>query len=140
MQEPLTISRVAALTGTAVDTLRFYERKKLIQAPPRNHSGYRIYTPEIVERIRFIKSARDHGFSLNEIEELIAIDRHGPPELCGIGDRIRERIIRIDNEIERLSETRQRLVTLRGACVESRRCDACHLIKAISAAAPDFTR
>lgn len=58
-------------TGIDRETLRFYEDKGLINTPERTESGYRIYTPDTIDRITFILTAKRAGFSLNEILDLI---------------------------------------------------------------------
>ena len=69
----LTIGRVARQAGVGVETVRFYERRGLIDEPPRRQSGYRQFPEETVRRIRFIKRAQELGFSLREIKELLAL-------------------------------------------------------------------
>ncbi len=131
MAKALTISKVSSLTGLAVDTIRFYERKGLIPSPARNEAGYRIYTSDIVERIQFIKRARGFDFSLNEIEELLTIARAGPAVCSGMKDRLQRRVVEIDRNIAHLTDVRARIVDLMsGVCVE-RPCKDCHLIDAI---------
>ncbi len=132
MGKTLTISMVAAKTDLSVDTIRFYERKGLIPKPARNSAGYRIYTQAIVERIQFIKRARAFGFSLNEIENLLAINNGGGPQACsGMKERIENRINEIDSDIDRLRQARTQLVRLVGICAECDRRESCTLIKTI---------
>ncbi len=69
----LTIGQVAKKSAVSVETIRFYERSGVIDAPPRSSGGYRQYSPDMVERIRFIQRARGLGFSLQEITELLAL-------------------------------------------------------------------
>ncbi|NIA07441.1 MAG: MerR family transcriptional regulator [Actinobacteria bacterium] len=68
--EPFTIGKVARHAGVGVETVRFYEREGLIEEPPRKESGYRQYPEQTVCRIRFIRRAKELGFSLREIKEL----------------------------------------------------------------------
>ena len=82
MVNKLTIGRVAELSGLPVDTIRFYEKKGLLQPPPRNASGYRVYHPEAVEQIRFIKRSRDLQFSLQEVASLMQLFFHDPPPVA----------------------------------------------------------
>ncbi len=77
----LTIGKVARLAGVGVETIRFYERQGLIEEPPRRASGYRQYPEETVARIRFIKRAKELGFSLKEIKELFKL-RIDPETTC----------------------------------------------------------
>ncbi len=69
----LKTGELAKRAGVNVETLRFYERKGLLPVPPRRESGYREYPEESVQRIRFIKRAQELGFSLGEIQELLAL-------------------------------------------------------------------
>ena len=64
----LTIGQVAREAHVGIDTVRFYEREGLIEEPPRRPSGYRQYPPETVQRVRFIRRAKDLGFTLTEIQ------------------------------------------------------------------------
>jgi MerR family copper efflux transcriptional regulator len=78
----LTIGRIAQSAGVAIDTIRFYEREGLLPAPKRRPSGYREYDESAVSRLRFIRRAKDLGFTLEEIRELFALsaDRRRPPK------------------------------------------------------------
>ena len=64
---PLKIGKVARLAGVGVETIRFYEREGLIEEPPRVESGYRQYSEDTVHRLRFIRRAKELGFTLKEI-------------------------------------------------------------------------
>ncbi len=69
----MKIGQVAKQAGVGVETIRFYERKGLLAQPPRTYGGFREYSKEAVAKIRFIKRAKDLGFSLSEIAELQGI-------------------------------------------------------------------
>ena len=69
----LTIGQVARQAGVGVETVRFYERQGLLDAPPRRASGYRQYAPEMVARLQFIRRAKELGFALKEIRELLSL-------------------------------------------------------------------
>lgn len=69
----LTIGAVARAAGIAIDTIRYYEREGLLPVPARRLSGYRDYTPDAVARLRFIRRAKELGFTLEEIRELLAL-------------------------------------------------------------------
>src|SRR4028119_524037 len=71
--ESLTIARLAAAGGVGVETIRFYQRKGLLEEPTRE-SGIRRYGSEDVRRLRFIKQAQTAGFTLHEIKELLELD------------------------------------------------------------------
>ena len=75
--EKLTIGRVASQAGVGIDTVRFYERRGLLPEPERTASGYRIYTVETIDRLNFIRRAKDLGFSLEEISTLLDLQESG---------------------------------------------------------------
>ncbi len=68
-----TIGQLAAAAGVNRQTVRYYQRRGLIEQPPKPSSGYRRYPHATMERIRFIKRAQGLGFSLDEIRELLTL-------------------------------------------------------------------
>ncbi|HEV8158971.1 MAG TPA: heavy metal-responsive transcriptional regulator [Pyrinomonadaceae bacterium] len=68
----LQTGEIAALSGVSVDTVRYYERLKLLPRAARSNGGFRIFPAETVERIKFIKQAQETGFSLEEIKQLFS--------------------------------------------------------------------
>ena len=74
------IGEVSAQTGQSTKTIRYYEEINLTPSAERTANGYRIYSEEDVDRLRFIRSARALDFSLEDIEEILAFrDREEPP-------------------------------------------------------------
>lgn len=73
--QPMTISRLARVAGVNVETIRFYEKQGLLPAPPREANGSRRYREEDLERLRFIRQAKDLGFSLSDIHELVQLSQ-----------------------------------------------------------------
>ena len=71
-----TIGKVAQELGISVETIRFYEQKGLIKQPIKPVTGYRLYTEEIVNRLRFILKAKELGFTLNEIGSLMKLSQN----------------------------------------------------------------
>src|SRR5437879_4439940 len=71
--KPLTIGRLSQESGVNLETVRFYERRGLLPKPPRSASGYRLYPAEALRRLRFIHRAKELGFSLTEIKELLSL-------------------------------------------------------------------
>lgn len=69
----LKIGELARAADVGVETIRYYERRGLLARPPRRASGYRQYPPQAVHRVRFIRRAQALGFTLREIEELLAL-------------------------------------------------------------------
>lgn len=114
--DSLTIGQLAKQTDIGLETIRFYEREGLIENPPRRPSGYRAYPPETVHRIRFIRTAKELGFSLKEIGELLAL-RVDPVESCAHVKIIAEdKIADIEPRIRTLQRMRKTLRKLVIAC------------------------
>ncbi len=114
--EPLTIGQVAREAGVGVETIRFYERKGLIEEPPRRESGYRQYPREAVSRIRFIRRAKELGFTLKEIDELLSL-RASPKSRCGdVRERAEAKIDDIEQKIRALQRMKTALEKLTAVC------------------------
>lgn len=127
----LTIGQVAAAAAVNVQTIRYYERRGLFTAPRRTASGYRQYAEEAVVRLRFIKHAQELGFSLNEIQELLALRvRHGAA--CDpVERRTRQKIEVVESKIRDLERIRQTLEQLAAACAARRPTDDCPILEAL---------
>src|SRR5919199_6927108 len=90
---------VAAEAGVNVQTLRYYERRGLLPEPARRESGYRVYGPDAVRRVRFIKRAQELGFGLREAESLLALATGGP-ESCEAARELAEtKVAELDRRI-----------------------------------------
>jgi MerR family mercuric resistance operon transcriptional regulator len=109
----LTIGQVAKRVGIGVETVRFYERKGLIEEPPRKESGYRQYGEEDVERLIFIQHAKTLGFSLKEINELLSIRGRPEADSREVKEIASAKLVDIENKIrllERMQLTLKKLV------------------------------
>ena len=116
LAKPLTIGKVARLAGVGIETIRFYEREGLVADPPRKQSGYRQYGAETVSRLRFIHRARELGFSLGEIKELLFL-RVDPSQTCGhIVEKAEQKILEIDAKVQTLLRMKEALEALAQAC------------------------
>jgi DNA-binding transcriptional MerR regulator len=105
----MTIGRLARRTGVTVDTLRFYERKGLIVQPRRMLSGYRNYSDEVIERLRFVKDAKGLGFSLREIRELLLLGVKSTRECGPVTRKAEAKLSQMTEEIVRLQRLRRTL-------------------------------
>src|SRR5262245_42004641 len=73
-KQQLTIGTLAQQSGVSTDTLRYYEKMKLLKAESRTPAGYRLYNADAVRVIHFIRGAKALNFSLEEIRQLLAIN------------------------------------------------------------------
>lgn len=112
----LTIGQVARQAGVGVETIRFYEREGLIAEPARRESGYRQYGPEAVTRIRFVRHARDLGFSLKEIRELLELRVHPESSCADVRARVRSKIEDVESKMASLARMKAALARLELRC------------------------
>lgn len=126
--ERLTIGELAKQARVNRETVRYYERRRLLQRPPRSIAGYRVFSDDALKRLRFIRHAKMLGFSLEEIRELLAL-RINSIDTC---DRVRQRtqtkIADIDRKITALQQMRRVLSELVAACSRRRKTEGCPIL------------
>ena len=110
------IGAIATHAGVNVQTLRYYERRGLLPAPARTSSGYRRYTSETVQLVRFIKRAQDLGFTLSEIGQLIGLRAAPRRDRARVLKLATAKIADIEEKIARLGAIRGALATLVDSC------------------------
>ena len=114
-----TIGRIAEAVGVATSTLRYYEREGLLTPADRSPAGYRLYDPNAVAQLRFIRSAQSVGFSLEDIKALLALDeRTSCKQVQGM---IEERLADVSGRIAELKSIQRTLTDALGRCRKSRR-------------------
>ncbi len=127
----LTISKLARRAGVGVETIRFYERKGLLERPSAPAAGYRTYPPEAIRRVRFIRRAKDLGFTLREIDDLLGL-RVDPGCRC---DDVRARAVaKLDDVNERIADlarVRDALADLVSACEQVAPTGPCPILDAM---------
>jgi MerR family copper efflux transcriptional regulator len=112
----LSIGKVARRAGVGVETIRFYERQGLLTVPMRKESGYRIYSEDVLSRIRFIRRAKELGFSLREIKELLEVRRNSSAPCEDVCEKAQAKIANIEEKIAMLTKMREALSELFAAC------------------------
>ena len=134
--ETLSIGELSRRTGVNIETIRYYERIKMLPAPPRTSSGRRVYGPTEIRSLTFIRRSRELGFTLDEIRALLAFSAEDGNNSCGEVRKVAAR---------HLADIRAKIVDLRAMARvlldAVRRCDAgempgCPLIDTLSASAP----
>src|SRR5215212_6625308 len=132
----ITTSVLAARAGVNLQSIRFYERMALLPKPPRTASGYRIFTPDSVRRVRFIKRAQELGFTLKEIKELLAL-RPDPVTSCAdVRRRAQQKREDIERKIHDLRKLTKALTRLVGACGTRRVTSACPILESLDSRNP----
>ena len=112
----MKIGELAKRTGCPVETIRYYEREGLLPEPERRLSGYRDYTPDAITRLRFIRRAKELGFTLPEIRELLALSTDRERGVRGVKQRAEARLAEIDRRIRELKRVQRGLKNLIDVC------------------------
>ena len=96
----MTIGRAARKAGVGIETIRFYERKGLIEQPRKPlDAGFRIYPEETLQRIRFIRQAQEIGFSLSEIAELLSLKTDPSADCSDVRAQATMKLEEVDRKI-----------------------------------------
>jgi Hg(II)-responsive transcriptional regulator len=123
--------QVADQAGVNVQTLRYYERRGLLPAPQRRASGYRMYGPDAVRVVRFVKRAQQLGFSLDQVESLLELADGGPDSCDGARRLATDKITDLDRRIAELTSMRESLQRLVDTCQRPRQQRECPLLHSI---------
>lgn len=128
----MTIGRLAKTAGVNIDTIRYYERNGLLPAPARRESGYREYASADVERLRFIRRAKELGFTLAEIAELMSLTAERDSDMRGVKRKAEERLQQVEFKIKELQRVRRGLKALIAACPGHGELGGCPIMAALS--------
>jgi Hg(II)-responsive transcriptional regulator len=128
----LTISELARRAGVGVETVRFYERRRILEEPPRTPSGYRQYPEDAVERIRFVQRAKELGFSLAEARSLLDLQVRSDAECRDVRLRAEKKIADIDEKVRDLRAMRRVLSELTQACSEGKTTRECPILDCLA--------
>ena len=135
MEKAMRIGDLAESTGTAVETIRFYEREGLMPAAQRAENNYRIYTTTHAQRLAFIRHCRSLDMTLDEIRMLLQL-RDGPVQGCGeVNELLDEHIEHVNHRIRELRTLQKDLKALRAKCGTSHANERCGILKELDTAA-----
>jgi MerR family mercuric resistance operon transcriptional regulator len=131
MNDDLSIGRLAREAGVNVETIRYYQRRGLLQEPAKPTGGFRRYSFAAARRVRFIKRAQQLGFTLDEVTSLLALeDGRSCRETRTLAE---QKLALIERRIEDLSRMRSVLRTLVAQCGEGASQRACPIITTLMA-------
>ena len=127
----LTIGQVAQKTGLGIETIRFYERKGLIDEPSRKESGYRQYDMGIIDRLLFIQQAKSLGFTLAEINELLSLKLKPETSSKAVRKIAEDRLADIEDRIKKLKRMQNTLKKLVRECSGQGPVHECPILEAL---------
>jgi DNA-binding transcriptional MerR regulator len=127
----LTIGQLGQATDTKIETIRYYEKIGLLPAPRRTTGNYRSYAAEHLQRLGFIRRARDLGFSIEDIRELLKLAAHGEAPCEGVDRLLARHLETTERKIAALTRLRRELRDTLGSC-QGGRIAECRVIQALS--------
>jgi Hg(II)-responsive transcriptional regulator len=134
--EILSIGQVAQRAGVGVETVRFYEREGLLEEPPRRASGYRQYSEQVVKRIGFIKRAKEPGFSLKEMSELLLLRVDAQTSCDEVRQRTEAKLAEVERKLVELQRMRQALLQVASLCIGPGPTARCPMLDALDQQVP----
>src|SRR5260370_32907537 len=114
-QSEFRIGEIAERAGVSIDTVRYYERRRLLPRASRTQGGFRVFTADAVERVRFIKQDQELGFSLDEISALMTTGG-GANECRSVRDLLRAKLAELDERLKTMRDFRGTLDNHRAEC------------------------
>jgi MerR family mercuric resistance operon transcriptional regulator len=131
--EPFTVGELARRADVNRETVRYYERLRLLPRPSRTISGYRLFSDDALRRLSFIRHAKELGFSLSEIKELLALRVNSLGTCDRVQERTRAKIANIDRKIRSLKQVKDALSELVDACARRRKSNECPILDSLDA-------
>ncbi len=129
----MTIGKAAQKAGVGVETIRFYERKGLVERPGKPAvGGFRVYPTETIGRIRFIRQAQEIGFSLREIKEILSLRADPNADCSHVRERAAAKLDEVNRKIDRLALIRGALEELVAACPGSGALRTCSILEVLT--------
>ncbi len=131
MEKKLQIGDIAKQAGINIETIRYYERRGLILPVGRTEAGYRIYDENILTRLRFIKNAKEIGFTLKEIDELLKL-KISPKSKCeDIRKKAEKKLKAIEEKMSMLESMQKVLKRLVSDCQSGLPTEECPILKSM---------
>jgi MerR family mercuric resistance operon transcriptional regulator len=128
---PYLVGEIAKKCDVNKETLRYYERVGLIPEPTRTNSGYRIYSEETVNRLKFIKRMQDLGFSLAEIDKLLGVVDKDDDRCLDTYGFVIQKIEEVQKKIRDLKKIEQMLINLKESCPDVKSLHECPIIETL---------
>ncbi len=133
----MKIGELARKAGVGVETVRFYERKGLIEQPAKpNGGGARLYPEDVARRIGFIRQAQDLGFSLRETDELLSLQAIPSSDCADVRDRARAKLDEVDRKIAQLHRIKAALGQVIDACPGQGALRSCSIMEVLEGGDP----
>ena len=126
--QTMKIGEVAKRSGVGIETVRYYEREGLLEQPARRPSGYRQYDESTLHRLEYISRAKELGFTLSEIRELLELSFTAHSGCDHVRQRAEAKITDLENKIRSLQKMRRSLRNIVRQCKTKNSFEECPLV------------
>jgi len=130
-QQTFSIGELAKATATKAETIRYYERIGLLPKPSRTAGNYRSFSTGHLGRLSFVRRARDLGFSIEQVRDLLGLSDQGDRPCEAVDAIARQHLTEVNRKIRDLQALRQELDSLIGQCGQGTVAE-CRIIEALS--------
>lgn len=134
MSSILTIGKLAKVVGVNIQTVRYYERRKLLKSKAKTPSGYRLYDDEALRKLRFIKNAQTLGFTLREIGELLKLRTTSTASCSGVQGKAQAKLMQVKEKVRELQALARTLQGLIQTCRAGQPVDGCSILMSLEKA------
>jgi len=128
----MKIGELAHVALCTVETIRYYEKEALLPAPERTAGNFRVYGPEHVERLRFIRNCRALDMSHEEIHTLLGLADQAEQGCGAVNDVVDQHIAHVDERIQELTHLKLQLATLRQRCQSEQAVQSCGILQGLA--------
>lgn len=129
----MKIGELAQVAQCTVETIRYYEKEGLLPAPDRTAGNFRVYGPEHVERLRFIRNCRALDMSHDEIHTLLGLADQSEQGCGAVNNVFDQHIAHVDERIRELTHLKRQLATLRQRCRSEQAVQSCGILQGLAA-------
>lgn len=131
----MKIGELAAATGVAVETLRFYEQEQLLTPPQRSKANYRLYGSEHLEQVLFIRHCRNLDIGIDDIRRLLTLRRDPSQSCLTVNTLLDEKLLQVDQRLRELQTLQMELRRLRARCHAPATAGDCGILQGLGEAA-----
>ena len=124
----MSIGTLAKQSGIGIEAIRYYERRGLLSAVSRKSSGYRVFNGESLKALRFLKSAQELGFTLEEIKDLLKLRASKSTSCDVVKVRASKHLSEVESKIQRLEKIRDVLSELIKKCQKRKTSEVCPIL------------
>lgn len=128
----MKIGELAKISGCSVQTIRYYEKERLLESIKRSEGNFRLYDSSVIEQLTFIKHCRSLDLTLSEIRQLLELNRSPDIQCDDINKMIDNHIDQVELRIDELNNLRRQLKSLRASCSSNRTIDQCGILQNLS--------